>query len=198
MMRRAISVVCALGLAAGVVVVTASGASAYPPGTALTVTATPSPVGVGRVVTATARHVKPGCSVVFALGSRTVTVHTASTAAAGRLVAPAAAGTRTLSATTTGCGLVERAYTRVVVVGATVTAPATVKRQVVFAVTARKFPASSVVVVRLTKGTIAVVQRARTNSAGTVTMYFRLSRTGTYLVTAVSGTVHATDSVRVI
>ena len=198
MLNRAISTLTVIGLTAGLVVGAAGGASAYPPGTALTVTASPSPVRVNATLTATAHHVGPGCKVTFSFGDRSVTVASTGGTAVGTLKAPATPGRRTLSSSTSGCATLERAYTRVTVTGPVVTAPGQVQRLKVFSVTASGFPARTEITIRLTKEGVIVSQRQRTSASGTVTMYFRLSRVGTYLVTAAIGHTYATTRVQVV
>jgi hypothetical protein len=197
-MRKAFSALSVLGLSAGLLVGVAGQASAYPPGSTLNVTAAPNPVSVNAVVTATARHVKPGCYVRFVLGAASVTVGTWSTTVSARLRAPATGGTRTLSATTVHCGYSEAAYTRVKVNGPAVTAPAVVTAGRLFTVMVDRFPARSWVVVKLTRGSTSIVQRVVTNSLGRAAVRYRVSGVGTYAVTAISGRVHASDVVRVV
>ena len=113
MMRRAMTALLILGLSAGVMIGAAGGASAYPPGRHLTVSADPHEVSVGRQVKAVARHIQPGCSVTFTLGSQSVTVPASHKKAVANLTAPTTKGKYTLSATTTGCTSIEQAFTRI-------------------------------------------------------------------------------------
>jgi hypothetical protein len=103
-----------------------------------------------------------------------------------------------MSATTTGCATIERAYSRVVVTGPLVRCPATVHRNRVFTCTVSKFPARSSVLVKFSKGSISVTQRKIVSRTGTATYHFKLSRTGTYLVTAINGWRYATTTVKVV
>jgi hypothetical protein len=199
MKRTVICLVATIGLAAGLVAGGTGGANAYPPGTALTLSASPNPVAVGAVVTATARHVGPGCKVKFVLGAASITVSSSVAGnASARLRAPATAGARTMSATTTGCATIERAYTRVVVTGPLVRCPTTVHRNRVFTCTVSRFPARASVVVKFSKGRISVTQRKVVSRTGAATYHFKLSSTGTYLVTAVNGRRYATTTVKVV
>jgi hypothetical protein len=113
MMRRVMTALLILGLSAGVMVGAAGGASAYPPGRHLTVAADPHEVSVGRQVNAIAKHVQPGCSVTFTLGSQSVTVPATGRHAVAKLNAPTTKGQYTLTATTTGCTSTEQAFTRI-------------------------------------------------------------------------------------
>ena len=197
MMRKAISVVSTLGLAVGLMFGVAGGASAYPPGTALTVTASPNPVAVNAQVTITARHVGPGCLVTFVLDGRSVTVASSAGTAFVKIKAPSTPGPRTVSATTSRCSTIERAYTRIVVTGPVVNCPKTAARNRVFACTAANFPRNTRLTMLFITGWTVVYQPTRTSSTGAVTVLFKLARRGTYLVTAVAGSMYATTTIRI-
>jgi hypothetical protein len=198
MNRRVVSLLATVGLAAGLVTASAGGAAAYPPGKALTLTASPSIVTANAHLWAIARNVGPGCRVTFVLGARSITVSSSNGVAGVVFQAPPAPGPRTISAATSGCSYLERAYTRIVVTGPVVNAPAAVRRYHVFAINVARFYGRSLVTLKLTSGRSVIVQRRVTNPYGSTTMWFRMARTGTYLITAIQGHIYATKVLRVV
>lgn len=194
MKRGLISVAAAVGVMAAMVIAPVQSASAYPPGTALTVSASPNVVGVGQTVTATASNVKPGCRVEFKFGSREVKVSASGSTATARITAPTRVGSYSLTAKCSSNG--ERATTTVRVIGrGEVHGPANVCLSKSFTISVTGFAPRTRVTVVLRKATseggsngrsVTYSESTRTNSSGSASVRFRVNRTGVYVVSAVS------------
>ena len=203
MKRGLISVAAAVGVMAALVVAPIESASAYPPGTAMTVSASPSQVSFGQSVTATASNVKPGCRVEFKLGDRSARATATGGSATVTIKAPSRAGSYRLSAKCSS----ERASTVVKVIGrGEVHGPDHVCVSKSFNVDVTSFAPNSRVSVVLRKSTAAGGSRgrtvsfsksARTNSSGAATYRFKVNRTGVYVISAVASGQRAASAISV-
>jgi len=117
--RRLSTAVLAAGLLVGTVVVGAPSASAYPPGTAMTLTANKLTTPVNAYVTLTASRVKPGCRVTFSSYGSSSSYATANSGGVASVnFRFAKAGTASVRATTSdACGH-ESATVNITVYGA--------------------------------------------------------------------------------
>jgi hypothetical protein len=204
MKRGLISAVAAVGVMAALVVAPIESASAYPPGTAMTVSASPSQVSVGQNVTATASNVKPGCRVEFEFGDRSARATATGGSATVTIKAPSRTGSYRLWAK---CSHGERASTVVKVVGrGEVHGPDHVCVSKSFNVAVSNFAPNSRVSVVLRKSTAAGGSRgrtvsfsksARTNSSGAATYRFKVNRTGVYVISAVASGQRAASAISV-
>jgi hypothetical protein len=201
MIRRTPAVVASLGLAAAAVLVPAGPASAYPPGMSMYVTASPSTAYVGQRVTATAKNVAPGCSVKFYLDGNSRIVASSGGTASTSLRLPSTAGRYSIIAATVGCSVSERSSTQVRALplettkpAPRVNAPSKVARLKVFPVYAWNFAPYKKVTIRISKAGVTLIQSKTANRLGKVTMYFGLSRVGTYSVLATQGRKSARDT----
>ena len=203
-MRKAlITAVAAVSVLSAAVVAPIDVANAYPPGTAMTVSASPNPVGVGQSVTVSAGNVKPGCKVEFKFGEREAKATATGGSASVTLKAPSKAGTYRVSAS---CGS-EKASSSVQVVGrGEVEGPGHVCKSKSFNVNVRNFVPGSKVSVVLRKSTpvggtrgrtVAFVKSSHVGSAGTATYRFKVSTSGVYVVSAVSAGQRAATAISV-
>lgn len=201
MIRRLPAAAASLGLVAAAVLVPAAPAAAYPPGMSMVVTASPSSAYVGQRVTATATNVAPGCAVKFYLNGNYRIVASSGGTASTSLRLPSTPGRYSLVAATVGCSVSERSSTQVRALplentkpAPRVNAPSKVQRLKVFPVYAWNFAPYKKVTIRISKSGVTLVQSRTANRDGKVTMYFGLSRVGTYSVLATQGTKSARDS----
>jgi len=193
MKRGLISVAAAVGVLAALVIAPVQSASAYPPGTAMKVSASPSTVSAGARFTASASNVKPGCSVVFNFGGKNVSVASAAGKASTSFTASTKAGTYRLTAT---CLRGESASTNVKVVGrGEVHGPGRACVSKTFKMNVSGFAPNSRVSVVLRKSTpaggsrgrtVSFTKTARTDSSGAASYRFNVNRTGVYVVSAVA------------
>jgi len=193
---------------AAMVIAPVQSASAYPPGTAMTVSAAPNPVVVRQHFTATASNVKPGCRVEFKFGDREVKVTATGGTASATFVAPKNRGNYRLTAR---CSHGESAGTTVHVVGSggntgpgQVTGPEHVCRDARFTIKVTNFAPNSrvIVVIRKSNGgsnghSTTYSQSARTGNAGAASYRFKVDRTGVYLVSAVAEGKRAATAISV-
>ena len=132
-LRRLSTAVLAAGLVIGAVVVGAPAANAYPPGTAMTLAASPLTTSTNTYVALTASNVKPGCRVTFsAYGSSSKYANANGSGVATVNFKFSKSGTITVRATTSddlGCGR-ESATVNVTVYGAP-SAPSDLKKSTV-------------------------------------------------------------------
>jgi hypothetical protein len=204
MKRGLISVAAAVGVLAALVIAPVQSASAYPPGTAMKVSASPSTVSAGARFTASASNVKPGCSVVFNFGGKNVSVASAAGKASTSFTASTKAGTYRLTAT---CLRGESASTNVKVVGrAEVHGASGVCMSKSFTMKVSGFAPNSRVSVVLRKATpaggsrgrtVSFTKTATTNSSGAASYRFKVNRTGVFVVSAVGGGQRASTAVSV-
>ena len=193
MKRGLFSVAAAVGVLAALVIAPVQSASAYPPGTAMKVSASPSTVSAGARFTASASNVKPGCSVVFNFGGKNVSVASAAGKASTSFTASTKAGTYRLTAT---CLRGESASTNVKVVGrGEVHGPGRACVSKTFKMNVSGFAPNSRVSVVLRKSTpaggsrgrtVSFTKTARTDSSGAASYRFNVNRTGVYVVSAVA------------
>ena len=199
MRRRLIVLAMIVGLVGGGVAVGAGVANAYPPGKDMTVSAHPTFVSPGGRVNVVAHHVKPGCNVLFTLGSSSSTA-TASGGGVARshLTAPTSHGWKTVTATTVGCSFNETATTQVFVGRPHVEVPSAVEHGKAFTVHAEGFPANHTITFFISLHGKTVAQHTTTtDSQGRANASFTLNQTGSYLAVAAAGGVDAADSFRI-
>ena len=163
----------------------------YPPKTKLTLVADRATVAKGQQVTLTAGNVAKGCRVKFTFGSLSTSTPSSNGTARATFTSPYSHGTITASAHTYGCNYPESAYTTV-----KATSPAChvgyVKRQKPFHVTLGRFPAGSLIEIRVYNTHFSKTQHVRTDSHGGVSVVFVVPRSGSYLVVASGGGTYST------
>ena len=203
MKRGFFALVAAVGVIGAAVVAPIDVANAYPPGTAMTVSASPNPVGIGQSVTVSASNVKPGCKVEFKFGEREAKATATGGSASVTLKAPSKAGTYRVSAS---CGR-ERASSTVKVIGrGEVHGPGHVCESKSFTVNATSFAKGTKISVVLRKSTpvggsrgrtVAFVKASRTNASGTASFRFKVNTPGVYAVSAVTAGQRAASAISV-
>jgi hypothetical protein len=205
MKRGFFSVAALVSVLAAVVVVPLQPASAYPPGTAMTVSASPNPVAAKQSITLTASNVKPGCRVAFSVGEREATAKESGGSASVSVKAPSRLGTYKVTAKCSKGG--ERATTYLQVVGrGEVHGPDHVCKSKGYDVSVVNFASGSRVTVVLRKATfggsnggstVSLSKAGRTNSHGAKTYHFNVNRAGVYVVSAVAPGQRAASAVAV-
>ena len=199
MKRGLISLVAAVGVMSALVIAPAETASAYPPGTAMTVSSSPNPVSVTKRFTATSTKVKPGCRVKFTFNGVVVNVNSARGSASTTFTAPSRVGNYRLTAV---CANGESAATTVKVVGRAgvhrpggVHGPNHVCVSKSFTMDVTNFAPRTNVTVVLRKATspggsdgrtVSFSKTSRTDNSGNASYRFNVNRTGVYVVSAVA------------
>jgi len=198
MKRRLLVLVSILGLMGGTLAATAGVAQAYPPGKPMTVSAQPTFVAPGGDVNIVAQRVKPGCKVLFTLGSNSKTAKAKGTVARVELDAPFTTGWKTVTATSFGCSSNETATTQVFVGRPRVDVPSNVEHGKPFTVQTGGFPANRAITIFISlRGKTVASVKTKTDGKGQAHAGFTLNVKGCYLAVAVSGGVAAADSFRV-
>ena len=199
MKRRLFVLVATLGLVGGGVAVMSGAANAYPPGQAMTVSASPTFVSPEQLVTLVAHRVKPGCKVNFTLGddSATTTANSGGVAST-KLDAPDGTGWATVTATTVGCSFNETATTQIYVSKPAVSVSCTGEAGDPFTVTATGFPPNKAITLFISlHGKTVATDKTTTDSTGQASGVFSVSKQGSYLAVATSSGLAAAASFRI-